>query len=74
MLDHLRKQTFLQQQLIRGTYLYNAPCIHHDNSIVTGHSVQPMSDCDDSAVVELGPDAFLDKMVSLHVHIGCGFI
>ena len=43
------------------------PVIVHDG-------VESMSNSDDSAVMELTPDGFLNEVISFQVHSSCGFI
>ena len=43
------------------------PCIVHDG-------IEPVSNCEDSAVRELSSDCLLNELISFQVHRGRGFI
>ena len=43
------------------------PCIVHDG-------IEPVSNCEDSAVRELSSDGLLNELISFQVHRGRGFI
>ena len=72
--DHLSEFSSSLDQLIRTPTLDNPPLADHQHFVVVGDGVEAMSDGDDGRPGELGFDAFLDEVVSLHVDVGSGLI
>lgn len=74
MAHHFFEKSFPQQQLIWCTFLHDGSFVHHDDFVVVRHGVEAVGDGDDGGVLELLPDALLDEMVRLHVHVRCRLV
>jgi hypothetical protein len=74
MTHHFFEKSFPQQQLIWCTFLHDRTFVHHYDFIVVSHGVEAVGDGDDRGVLELLPDALLDEVVRLHVHVRCRLV
>ena len=74
MTNHLGEGSIVLDESVRLSDFDDSTPAHHNHLVVVGDSVQSVGDGDDSGVLELGVDTFLDEVVSFHVHVRCGFI
>ena len=74
MTNHLGEGSIVLDESVRLSDFDDSTPAHHNHLVVVGDSVQSVGDGDDSGVLELGVDTFLDEVVSFHVHVRCDLI
>ena len=74
LLNHFKEYPFFFDQLEWMSFFINASIFHYHNWVVVCDGIEPMGDCNHCCVSELLPNRPLNKSISLHVHVGSGFI
>ena len=74
LFHHLCEFAFSLNQLVRSPAFYYLPLVHDQDLIVVCDGVEAMGNRYDGNVGKLLLDAFLDEVISLHVHVRSRFV
>ena len=74
MLHHLEKNLLCLDELVGMSSFSYSSILHYHTEVVVCDGIEPMGDCNYCCVSELLPNRPLNKSISLHVHVGSGFI